>query len=356
MFIGSKVGNNIHTVGLNMLKNTPENMYPTVSVIIPVFNQEKTITDCVTSILNLDYPKKRFEIIVVDNASTDNTAKILGQLSREFGFRTVRLEINKGPSGARNRGIEVADNQIIAFIDSDCIADPAWLKMLVEEFKEGVGAVGGTRKWRGQSNKVSTYFEYFLERGNRENDVSIKEVDWHSTDNFSVEGDIIKTLKFDDKQFPVAGEDADLGFRIRKGGHKIICFKKAIIYHKRETDLKILIKKFYRNGVGAAHLIIRHPNKKIFQRDPFFLFAIPLLFFPFSWLFPVAALIILLYGFYYYNKILFPPSVSLMSSIQYTTIHLLCVLSMHSGYTITLLKNKKPKYLLSFPDVGSWRC
>ena len=119
------------------MKNFPQK----VSVIIPVYNRERTIEKCIQFLLNLDYPKERIEIIFVDS-STDNTPRIL---SKYNGSNIIVLYQKKqGISPARNLGIENSNGEIIAFIDSDCFADRKWLKNLIKVFSnEQIGGVGG---------------------------------------------------------------------------------------------------------------------------------------------------------------------------------------------------------------------
>ena len=89
---------------------------PFVSVIVPVRNGERTVADCLTSLLELDYPTDSREILVVDNGSTDRTAEIVQRLPV-----TYLLEERVGRSHARNRGIEASSSELLAFIDADCV-------------------------------------------------------------------------------------------------------------------------------------------------------------------------------------------------------------------------------------------
>lgn len=88
-----------------------------ISVIIPVYNAEKTIRRCLESIMSSEY--EEYEVVVVDDGSTDNSASILF----EYANRDRRVKIinqpNSGPSIARNKGLELAEGEIIAFVDSD---------------------------------------------------------------------------------------------------------------------------------------------------------------------------------------------------------------------------------------------
>jgi cellulose synthase/poly-beta-1,6-N-acetylglucosamine synthase-like glycosyltransferase len=112
---------------------------PFVSVIVPVRNGERTLDPCLSSVVAQDYPPDRHEILVVDNASTDRTSEIIDA----YPVRHLR-EQHRGVSNARNRGIEEARGEIVAFIDGDCVAVSDWLRKLVQPFADPeVGCVGG---------------------------------------------------------------------------------------------------------------------------------------------------------------------------------------------------------------------
>ncbi|UCG04884.1 MAG: glycosyltransferase, partial [Desulfobacterales bacterium] len=111
-----------------------------VSVIIPVRNRPDDIDVCLQSLEKLDYPNDKLEIIVVDDASTDQTPDVVGR----FPVRFIGLKQHKQASYCRNIGARNASGDILAFIDSDCLAGSAWLRELVPAFKDGeLGACGG---------------------------------------------------------------------------------------------------------------------------------------------------------------------------------------------------------------------
>ena len=112
---------------------------PFVTVVVPVRNGEDKIADCIDSLLAMDYPRERHEILVIDNGSTDRTAEIVH--SRPV---TCVHEPRRGVSNARNRGIAEGRGEVLAFIDGDCLAEPGWLSELVRPFADPeVGCVAG---------------------------------------------------------------------------------------------------------------------------------------------------------------------------------------------------------------------
>lgn len=104
-------------------------MLPFVSVIIPTLNEERYIGKCLESIFNLDYPKNRYEIILVDNGSKDRTIEI----TKKFNAKIIkRKSLTIGT--LRNIGARDARGSILAFIDADCIADRNWIKRAIINF------------------------------------------------------------------------------------------------------------------------------------------------------------------------------------------------------------------------------
>ena len=118
---------------------------PLVSIVIPTCNRREVLARCLAALAIQSYP--RFEIIVVDDGSTDDTAAMLADFRAKHpkvAFRNFFNERHSGANVSRNRGIREACGDIVAFLDSDCIAEPDWLDRLIAEFVEArVAAVTG---------------------------------------------------------------------------------------------------------------------------------------------------------------------------------------------------------------------
>src|ERR1035437_2340280 len=126
-----------------------------VSVIIPAHNEEAYIGAVIKKVLALDYPD--FEVIFVDNASTDKTAEI----ARGFGVK-VLTETRKGTGWARECGRLEAKGEIIANLDADCLPDPDWIKKGVKLFSnEKIYAVNGPYDYYDSNKFLRTFQNYF---------------------------------------------------------------------------------------------------------------------------------------------------------------------------------------------------
>lgn len=115
--------------------------WPYVSVIIPVYNDAKRLQRCLRALEAQTYPSDRYEVIVVDNASDKSIEPIVAR----FPHAKAEFEQQKGSYAARNKGIEAADGEVLAFTDSDCVPAPQWIKAGVSRLVEdaNIGAVGG---------------------------------------------------------------------------------------------------------------------------------------------------------------------------------------------------------------------
>ena len=124
-------------------------MKPLISVVIPAYNEEKYIDKCLESLKNQTFPKEKFEIIVVDNGSTDKTVKI----AKKYGVRVV-YEKRRGIAYARQRGLLSAKGEIVCGTDADTILPPNWLEKIYDKFrndKKLVGLGGGFEFWDDRS-------------------------------------------------------------------------------------------------------------------------------------------------------------------------------------------------------------
>ncbi len=228
---------------------------PFVSIIVPAYNAEKTITQLLESIMDQSYPKSLFDIIIVDNNSKDQTRKII----KKYPVKLLEEKEIHSSYAARNKGIREAKGQIIAFIDSDCIATKRWLEEGVKKIiQEDVDIVGGKVKF--YFSKKITAAELYDSITNMQIESNIKERGVAKTANLFVKLSVFEEIGLFPPDF-ISGGDVYWTAKANKNGFKINYSDKAIVKHPART-LKGLLKKQFRVGIGIKKVWIAEGNSK----------------------------------------------------------------------------------------------
>jgi len=228
--------------------------FPHVTVIVPVYNAEKTLVECIHSILDLDYPKEKLELIFVNNASTDGTDNILKQYESEI---KILYERKRGPAAARNKGLLNASCEIIAFTDSDCVVDRYWLNHLLLPLQdEQIGIVGGKILAKRPCNKIEEFEETIHDHHAA---INIFNPPYVITMNWASRFSVLKEANFFNEVF-IRCEDVDLSHRIYVAGYKIAYVPEAIVYHRNERTLSGLFREGYLHGLHSVQFIKHYNN------------------------------------------------------------------------------------------------
>ena len=288
------------------------NKYPTVSVIIPVYNAEKYLYDCLKHICDQSYSKAGYEVIVVDNASVDKSADII----KSFNVKYVYSR-EKGPSPSRNTGIKFAKGEYIIFIDSDCIADKELLINHIkthQKFNENnahVGIVGGSIG--GINNSFwaicDDFCSWYL------NNPGLKaryEERYLPTANLSVSKCIIDKLGGFNKSLRF-GEDVDFCNRARSLGYKIYFEPKAKLYHINRTSFLSFINHAKQwASIGSTTEFTNKNNKTVEVKNILILGFYYIYYFLYRffelvhyWLLAKRYTVLFFLPFILYNKIIF---------------------------------------------------
>ncbi len=202
-----------------------------VSVVIPAYNAEQTLGPCLGSLARQSYASEHYEVIVVDDGSTDQTAGI----ARRFPVRYF-FQDNQGPATARNKGGELARGEILLFTDSDCVPHRDWVKEMVAAFDDPeVMAVKGAYRTE-QKGIVARFAQLeFEERFTMlEKVTSIDMVDTYSA---GYRREVFIRLGGFDTRFPVANnEDVELSYRMAAQNYRMVFNPGAIVYHLGHPD------------------------------------------------------------------------------------------------------------------------
>jgi cellulose synthase/poly-beta-1,6-N-acetylglucosamine synthase-like glycosyltransferase len=229
-----------------------------VSVIIQVFNAQKIIDDCIQALLNQDY-QDSYEIIAVDDGSTDHTVEVMSR----HPIRVVTQK-NAGPARARNHGASLAKGEFLLFTDSDCVVDPAWIRLMVAPLEQDATIAGVQGRYRTkQPSAVAKFCQIEIEERyeiiRRHENIQLI-----GTYAAAYRAEIFAAHKGFDELFPVAcAEDADLSFRMVKNGHRLVFQEGAIVYHQHPPTLKKYWKQKFNRGYWRTVLYRRNPSQII---------------------------------------------------------------------------------------------
>jgi glycosyltransferase involved in cell wall biosynthesis len=228
---------------------------PKISVVICAYNAERTMHACLESLQALRYPN--FEVIVVNDGSTDATLEIAEQFS---GIRIISQE-NKGLSAARNAGIDAAAGPIVAFTDSDCVVDPDWLTYLAYSFVNGgFVAVGGPNLPPPEESRTAACVA--ASPGGPTHVLLNDQVAEHIPGcNMAFRKDVLEQTGGFDPVFRAAGDDVDLCWRLQNEGHAIGFSAAAMVWHFRRNTAKAYIKQQMGYGAAEALLYFKHPYR-----------------------------------------------------------------------------------------------
>lgn len=230
---------------------------PFISVIIPARNAQRTIKKCIDSVLNLNYPS--FELIVVNDGSSDDTTKILA------GYPQVKIldTPGVGPSQARNMALKQAQGEFVAFTDADCIVDSNWLRELLRGFEdERVVGVGGIQRspqdesiFAKQVHDFLSIFGFVAEYMQSANNIC--KTKHNPSCNVMYRASVLRELGgFREDLWP--GEDVELDYRINKKGYLLKFNPEAVVYHYRPANLGDFSKMMFRYGKAQGRLVRRY--------------------------------------------------------------------------------------------------
>ena len=234
--------------------------WPTVSVIVCVYNGADTLDDCLEALERLDYP--RVEVIVVDDGSTDDSSAIASRYSRVTLIRTP----NGGLSAARNRGLSEASGEIVAYLDSDARPEPEWLSYLVQPFlSTRVAGVGGPNVVPPED----PWFSQCVARapGAPSHVLLDDRIAEHIPGcNMAFRRDVLLALDGFNPVFVRAGDDVDLCWRLQARGWRIGFAPGALVWHHHRSSLGGFWRQQAGYGESEAWLRPLHPAKFIGRR------------------------------------------------------------------------------------------
>ncbi|AYD40433.1 glycosyltransferase family 2 protein [Clostridium fermenticellae] len=256
----------IKTLRIKMKNNLEE--YPFISIMVPAHNEATVIKKCVKSLLNLDYPNDKYEIIIINDNSTDNSLEILSKLQIENKDRNLII-INtdniiggKGKSNALNIGFKKSKGEFLVIYDADNTPEKESLVYLIQTILKDkkLGAVIGKFRCRNKENNLLTKFinietltfQWMAQAGRWQ----LLKVCTIPGTNFVIRRNLIKKMGgWDSKALT---EDTEISFRLYRMGYKIKFMPLAVTWEQEPQTLKVWFRQRERWAKGNIYVMFKN--------------------------------------------------------------------------------------------------
>ncbi|QPV62845.1 glycosyltransferase [Halosimplex litoreum] len=236
---------------------------PTVTVVVVTYNSVPTVAETLASLTDQTYPSDRYEVVVVDGGSTDGTAETVADYGVEF-----LVEDGAGIGACRNRGIDRAESDYVAFTDSDCAVPATWLDSLVDRmatyaddaFVVGVGGPNRPFPTDSSFTKLVGSFQgtvFGSGRSPQSHDIGRERlVGSVAACNVLYDAAVFDSVRYDDSVN--VGEDAELHFRLSEAGYRFAFDPEIAVSHHLSPTLGALWRKNRSYGTAMARIQRRH--------------------------------------------------------------------------------------------------
>ncbi len=235
-----------------------------VSVVIATYNRRGLLDRCLECLFRQDYPKDQYEIIVVDDGSSDGTKEMVEGKSPSCGLKYLKHKERRGQSRAKNLGINHAHGEVIIFIDDDVLCPPQFIRQHARFHKkyDNVivdGPAINTDRTESLFNDKKKRFLAFLD---------FLGASFITSNTSCKKEDLIKAGGFDEEFGKKFGwQDRELGFRLKQMGIKRKKNRRAYVFHFKQKgsldDFGQLLRKEKERGINAVIFYRKHPLRKI---------------------------------------------------------------------------------------------
>jgi glycosyltransferase involved in cell wall biosynthesis len=231
------------------------------SVIVPAYQAAQHLPRCLSALQQQTIDRAQYEIIVIDDGSTDGTADVAEQALCDFPVaRIIRAE-HSGPAGARNLGVQAAQGNVLLFTDADCEPAPGWIEHFARAFADpSVSGAKGSYATRQQSLVARFVQQEYQERYDYTRRQS--RIDFIDTYSAAYRRTAFTDNGGFDVSFPTASvEDQEFSFRLAERGYHLVFVPTAIVYHQHNTSLARYYRRKYNIGHWKMSVLKRHPGK-----------------------------------------------------------------------------------------------
>lgn len=240
---------------------------PFFSVIVPTYNRPRQLDSCLNALTRLDYPRDRFEVIVIDDASEIRLDPIVSPYRKKIDVALI-TQPHSGPAMARNRGAARAKGQYLAFTDDDCEPSPDWIKALSARFggmsEQIVG--GRTLNWLA-GNAYATVTQMVTDYVIHHSSFDLSQKRFFPSNNLAIPADCFHRVGGFNTDFPFgAGEDRELSQRLIDHQLPLVYAPEVIVYHSHRFTLSTFLRRHFDYGRGSFQfhqICARRRNQRI---------------------------------------------------------------------------------------------
>lgn len=247
-----------------------------LSIIIPTYNRADILKMCLDALAIQTYPPEKFEVLVCDDGSTDDTAQMVQSLRMPYRLTYLRQE-NRGPAAARNMGIRQAEGEYLLILNDDAILEPDVVERHMDHQQlfagEKVAVLG---KFALRPSFTSTPLGYLLEHSdilfwyNRMEPGKFYDYHHFYTCNISLPRQAVLDVGLFDEDFTgPAAEDLELGYRLHQQGYRVYYDTGAVAWHEHELTPAGLCRTQKARGMGAVTLMVKHPEAPFYKNHDF---------------------------------------------------------------------------------------
>ena len=225
---------------------------PFVSVIVPTYNRPRQLATCLQALAQLDYPRYRFEVIVVDDCSDTPLEPVILPFRSRMNLMLLK-QANAGPAAARNIGAKQAQGEFLAFTDDDCAPAPDWLSALAQRFAATPDRIIGGRTINKLSNNIyACTSQLIVDIVYRHFNADPNAARFLTSNNMAVPAKRFRELGGFNVDFRTS-EDRELCDRWLFHGYRMTYAPEAVVYHAHDLNLWGFCKQHFGYGRGAYH-------------------------------------------------------------------------------------------------------
>lgn len=224
---------------------------PHFSVVVPTYERPAQLAACVRALSQLDYPRERFEVLIVDDGSARPPQEVMEQFREALDVKLFEQTKNAGPAAARNLGARHARGEFLAFTDDDCEPERGWLRAFASRFAEAPARIVGGRTVNALAhNPYAETSQLIIDVVYAHFNDNASEARFFASNNFAVHAASFREAGGFDETFRTS-EDREICARWRSRGLGLTYEPRAVVLHSHLLTLGSLWRQHFGYGRGA---------------------------------------------------------------------------------------------------------